>query len=418
MSTLTMKQKGRLVLNARKIHKYYVQDRFSHNPFIERLESFYRNYYITIVTNVDNYVMGNRPRSRLIMVILSRVALLLHTLRFGLSALMNRDSVRTALMDFGYLLGEPFMISCSVTAVSLAVLCIGLTILYQELTHTYYFADLAYMIKHNSMKYPLNSVDFVKLAEKADILSRLLLRPAFYLLVASHSITHLKLSIDFYLTLEERVYSTIGLVFYNILFFIFSVQCFAYLWVGLFIWFASTQLLRYKFIEINDKIELSLKQSNVNRLISAIIEHNYIEVLTKRLDHFFRVMIFIIYYIATIGFQIILFVVHNPKSTPTGRIIDAFIFCTCFWAVVMMNIMSTKIITAAHKPYSRLYSFITNKTIRMTFRQRWKLLSFMEKLSGRQIGFYCYDLFPMNNWEFYQYLYISGLNYFLIMKLF
>ena len=39
---------------------------------------------------------------------------------------------------------------------------------------------------------------------------------------------------------------------------------------------------------------------------------------------------------------------------------------------------------------------------RLTFRQRWKLLAFIEKLSGRPIGFYCYDLFPMNNYEFYK----------------
>ena len=53
----------------------------------------------------------------------------------------------------------------------------------------------------------------------------------------------------------------------------------------------------------------------------------------------------------------------------------------------------------------------------MSIKQRLKLLSFIEKLSGREIGFYCYDLFPMNNYEFYQYLYICGSNYFLFLSL-
>ena len=83
-----------------------------------------------------------------------------------------------------------------------------------------------------------------------------------------------------------------------------------------------------------------------------------------------------------------------------------------------MNISCNQICTRAHKSYSRLFLIIVDENIRMSFKQRLKLWSFMEKLSGPQIGFYCYDLFAMNSNRFYHYLCIYVLNYRLIVSLF
>ena len=162
---------------------------------------------------------------------------------------------------------------------------------------------------------------------------------------------------------------------------------------------------------------MSLKYSNINLLMYSIKEHNYVEILTKRFNVFFRMITFVIYYIATIGFQLILFISHHKNSNFLGKTITGFIFFSCFWAVLSMNLMSTGVIRSAHKSYPKLYKMIS-KGIRMSFRQRWKLLSFIEKLSGPPIGFYCYDLFPMDSYEFYQYVCIAGCNYFLIMGFF
>ena len=48
---------------------------------------------------------------------------------------------------------------------------------------------------------------------------------------------------------------------------------------------------------------------------------------------------------------------------------------------------------------------------------QFKLVTLLEKMTDREICYYCYDMFPMNNYEFYQYLSITGLNYFLIVDL-
>ena len=83
-----------------------------------------------------------------------------------------------------------------------------------------------------------------------------------------------------------------------------------------------------------------------------------------------------------------------------------------------MNIMCTSVNKSAHKPYPRLFSILSKDSIPMTYRQRWKLLQFIETLSGQPIGFYCLDLFPMNRKVFSQYLYFAGANYLLLMNFF
>ena len=78
--------------------------------------------------------------------------------------------------------------------------------------------------------------------------------------------------------------------------------------------------------------------------------------------------------------------------------------------------MSAWVNKGAHKSYPVLFSHLTQRY--MPLWLRIKLMAFIERKSGPDIGFYCYDLFPMINYEFYQYIYICGQNYLRIICLF
>ena len=153
----------------------------------------------------------------------------------------------------------------------------------------------------------------------------------------------------------------------------------------------------------------------------AIREHNYIEIKVKQLNHFFRIITFVIYNISTLSVQIALFIAHHKDTTVIFRVATIVTTGFGFLILLILNLMSVSLSNSAHKSYSVLFGIDNKKfkiNTRLTFRQRWKLLAFIEKLSGFPIGYYCYDLFPMDSYEFYQYLYIAGSNYFLIMSLF
>ena len=97
------------------------------------------------------------------------------------------------------------------------------------------------------------------------------------------------------------------------------------------------------------------------------------------------------------------FVSHRKDTKLLGRISSIILVFSGLSTVFAMNIMCSMVSTAAHKPYDMQYSIIT-KNIPMSFRQRWKLLLFIEKLSGPEIGFYCLDWFPMNSVMLFNYL--------------
>ena len=394
----------------------FIEDKTDFNTCLQSIEKFAKNNYITIATDAYDYTSGHKSKTRIFCVIILRIALILNTLRAVSLALIKKESVRSYLIDLTSMAGDRVLYTSGLTSLSAAIVAIGMTTLYQELTNTLYIYMFGYLYNNNLLKYPLNSKNRRKFHIKSSFIAGYLMRTAFYVLVSFFSGMHLIYSIVYYSTLEEKMYSFISLIICNILSLIFLIQCFGIVWLGFTIWF--TYYLKYKFNEINHKIELSLKYSNIKLLLYAMKEHNYVEILTKKCNHFFRMITFIIYYIATIGFQLLLYCSHHKESTLIGRITSGYDFLTCFWAVLLMNVMSTGVIGSAHKSYSTLFSIITNNRFRMRFRQRWKLLSFMEKLSGPEIGFYCYDLFPMNSYEFYEYIYIAGSNYFLIMSLF
>ena len=136
------------------------------------------------------------------------------------------------------------------------------------------------------------------------------------------------------------------------------------------------------------------------------------------MNHFFSYLIFIVYYVATPGLQILIYATYHKDYNILTRIYFIILVITIDLAVIMMNVMSIWITTYAHKPYNLLYSYLTQSRLTIPVKHRLKIQTFIERLSGPDIGFYCYDLFPMNNYEFYQYVYISGLNYFLLISFF
>ena len=91
-------------------------------------------------------------------------------------------------------------------------------------------------------------------------------------------------------------------------------------------------------------------------------------------------------------------------------------FVILFSVVFSLNLFSCFVIDSVHKPKYQLYRYLTKSNL--TVNQRIKIQSFIEKLCGPDIGFYCLDLFPMNNFEFYVYCVNCVKNYILFNQTF
>ena len=203
-----------------------------------------------------------------------------------------------------------------------------------------------------------------------------------------------------------------SVIFWSLLFFIFLLQLFSLVSMGFVACYLSILYLKYKFSEVTEKIELSLKLKN--RLI-LITEHNSIAKQTKDLNELFSLIIFNIYFLATPPLMILIYLTHANDSTLFLRMVAIFVFIIVFFVVFSINLLSSLISQSAHKSRPLLHSFLIKNKV--TTAQRFKIMAFNEKLSGPDIGFYCWNLFPMNNNQFYEYVANCVTTYFLILEL-
>ena len=75
----------------------------------------------------------------------------------------------------------------------------------------------------------------------------------------------------------------------------------------------------------------------------------------------------------------------------------------------------------AHRPQLAFYTLSLSRDHnknRMTFKVRYKIMRFIERLSGPVIGFYCGELFPLTTYEFTDYILDSMVSFLLIVKFF
>src|SRR6185437_12422797 len=100
-----------------------------------------------------------------------------------------------------------------------------------------------------------------------------------------------------------------------------------------------------------------------------------------------KYILFILYYLATPGFQVVLFGTHKSDTSPLARIYYVLLIIFCFYLVIYMSMMCTWVSRAAHKSYPILYRFIIQMDRRHPIRHRLRVQSFIERLSGPEITF-------------------------------
>ena len=269
----------------RNILNRILENKGGEKEAFQRLEDFAWKTDLLVERDSAEYVSGNKlSRSRILWLSILKLLTILHTLRFGLSTVLRNETMRIFLFDYGYLIGNPLLISSAFTAFSLAMAPIGVALMYQDVTKTLYIFEIAYVIKNRLIKYRLNGKNKRKFLIIMNLLGRFFLMPAYYILFIFDIAVHLFFTSVMYLETEEHIYSLIRLIVFNILFIVYSNHNFAIVWLGFVFWVLYTSYLKFKFKEINNKIVLSLKESNIRRLMIAIYEHNYVECLTKDLN--------------------------------------------------------------------------------------------------------------------------------------
>ena len=400
----------------RKSLKEYMTDCNIREVF-ESFEEFSKNKLVFIY-DIDEYVQGKKNNKREFWVFLAKLMAFLRIFEAFFMGFIDDIRIRLLIMDYTLFGSEGNRLLYRIT-----LICFGQVVLvplflvqYLEISKKLPIFKICHLIKYRIIKYPLNSKNYRKFCLFLKIYSLIVFNSVkTYSIICTifHSFIFGSYPRDGY-----EIYSIFGQIMGNITFFIACYYSTAFLGIASIICLSLTQYLKYKFEEINTKIELSLKQMNIRLLMNAIHEHNYVERLTRDINDLFSKIIFIVYYILTLTSQLFLFIAQRDDTLLIYRIVFPIFALINIFGLFYMHIVSNQICTRAHEAYPNLFTILVNENFRMNYKQRLKLMSFMEKLSGPQIGFYCYDLFAMNSNGFYEYITIYVSNYFLIMSLF
>ena len=397
----------------KKYHKF-IADNIDSDSAIDKIFTFAKRYGMFVSNNVNDQESGILSKKRIIYVSIIKLALLITCGRFLISALTEDEWVEVIMSDANGLLGNKRPISLIWGMSAVCALLIELVIQFQEMSKRLPLLKFFNDYKRRRIT-PLNAQNTRRWSLIAGLMTKYMLKQVFWPMVILTSIPFIGVTFVAYSD-ENSGFYIVSVLFFSLCHFVFLIQLYVVVCFGFIAWTICTLYLKYKFIEIYSQIEMSLKFRANPMLFRAIADHNYIEIQTKEMNEFFCLMIFILYYFAS-PTLILNIVVFNSKDTYIYlRYVFVLIFFMIFSSVFFVNLFSSQISHSAKRPISLCYKHLIRGNL--SKRQRFKTMAFIEKLDGPDIGFYCWDLFPMNNFEFYLFVANCVKSYLLILTLF
>ena len=406
-----------------KIRKILISLKTSYNNFlvknidesnaIIKVEKFCKRYLILSSNSFEDYINGKQTKVRIIWSLFSRLLMILMAFKYFVSLISDNDLVQYITCDTNYLMGNPRLVAMMMCAGLTAMLILAIYIQYEEFNNSTEFFKFLQSMKTNGLKIRLNSKNKRKFGLKINLMTEYMLTFFYKSLTIFLSFISIYGLILAYLDTDSG-YSLFFVLIWSLLTLTWSFLFCAIITFYLIIWYLTALFLKYKFNEINETIEMSVRTQNLYSLMNSIKTHNCVSVLTHDLNKYCKVLIFIAYYFSTPTFDLVFYASHEKSSKLHFRLLAAFLFISIFSLLFMLNILSAKIIHSAHKSLPLLYKFLVEN--KLSIKNKLKIHTFIERLSGPRIGLYCLNLFPMNNYELYQYIMIASMNYILILN--
>ena len=172
-----------------------------------------------------------------------------------------------------------------------------------------------------------------------------------------------------------------------------------------------SEYLILAFKQINHKLYVFIRFRKIALLRNTIIEHYFLSKICYLYNNTMKYFIFILYFLCTPIFGLGIMYIQSRETIMFLKIIIIIFLLLFIMVLFLSNYECARLNTAAHKSLNKLLRLYTNRCL--TIRDKLFVQLFMERLSGPDIGFYCLDLFPMNNFKFAEYV----INFFAIYVL-
>jgi hypothetical protein len=371
------------------------------------------DHYCFNAGSYEDFLNNNRPKKRALIFWIYNILMWLMNIRFLLLAIINKPWIWT-------LFAEPIYIMRKPNVVSLAVFIGGVLgsigqIIFFNSENRPEMRPILQLYSTNRYHYGLSDRYYRKFCLKSRFMAKYILGPFFktivFVLVLSHIVLVIKayFDSDFEFSLMRAIVNTILISFW-------CNHCIAVIWAGFVIFYIVSLHLKYSFRQMKDMMKQNLRFQNSVLIIDKIHKHDYYSKLTLDCNQFFKYILFITYFLTTPLLNILIYFTLSEVNIYL-RIFYGLLVFNSSYIVFIANYISSSLSSSAHDFTSDLYAFLSNKTIIIPVQHRLKICTFIEKLCGPVIGYYCYDLFPFTNYEFYRYVLVVSCNYILMNSL-
>ena len=382
---------------------------------IKKIEKFCKRYLILSSNSFEDYINGNQRISKILLTLFSRLILAVFMLKFLLIVISSDNLIKIITNDQSYLMGKPQLISTMLSICAFTVFIFGIHIQYEELNHSFVLIDFMHSLKalFITSVFKLNSNNRRKFGLRLNIFTEFFVMTFHRLAVILVSLVLITFLFLAYLEPKSGYYLAL-VIFWSVITILWAIYFYAILAFLGTLFYLTTLFLKYKFTEIDETISSCVENQDIQTLMQTIVSHNKVSLLTKQLNRFFNVLIFVVYYLGTLSIHLMIYTTHEKSSKFPLRLAACFVVAIVFSAALFIGTICGDVIRTAHKPYAKLFkfSFIQNN---ISINEKMKIQAFIEHLSGPPIGFYCLDLFPMTTYKFFMYIYGSSSFYLLLI---
>ena len=383
---------------------------------VDKLLNFTSKHYVTISRTVEEYENDELSKRRVIIASVYRFCCLVTTLRYLLPSIFHTETMISIMSDPNYLLSKPRIMSLCVSTAGFVIFSYGMLVQVNEVKHKWHLLTFLYDWKHCRLM-ALNAKHKKKLGISINLMFKFFYQQ-FWPLVLFTQVVFSGATIVAYFDHKYDFY-VISMVFFNTCFGIFCLNLYCFTLGGFVAWSVPFFYFKYKFREISGQIQGCVKWSDLSAklrysaLKKYIHQHNTLSEQVEAIDRVFKFLILLLYYAASPSFMAFLYLSHAKDTNLMLRLIAIFYIAIVFSIILVLNLIASQISGSARQPLKYLFRYLIQCDL--TINDRLKIMQFVEKLSGPDIGFHVWNLFSMNNYTYYQYIATCVYNYFLII---
>ena len=394
----------------------FTQKEMDWRTSVKQFEEYGFKYNAFLTENYVDYARGERPtKRRLLWITICRLSCLLTAIRFTLCSFTDSRLIQISMINITYKMHNRTITCLLLSSSSFIIFTLGVLLQKLEMSKKLHCFEFFSSIIQSKVPFQLSLSKQKRLSLALHILTKYVFKPTYWLLMLFGVGFNAELSFKGYFD-PESGFSLVMVVLWLVPTYLFFQQFFSIVLVGFSQWALNVLYIKYVLINLNEKIRWSLNLKDPQMVFKAMNEHRTIVLFCEEINHYYKYMIFILYYMCSPALMLDIYYICSVETDIVGVVLGGVIFVVAYSVVFGLNLISSQISQKAHRPRIFLYGYLSERGIRI--RDRMKIVSLIEWLCGPDIGFYCLDLFPMNSFEFFKYCANCVLIYTLCNQLF